>query len=71
MADRGVGAAIVVDPESPGLAIITEWQEFRSPDFDQLKALLTAGFVLFVITLIINTLAAMIVSRSRSGALTD
>jgi signal-transduction protein with cAMP-binding, CBS, and nucleotidyltransferase domain len=24
MANRGVGAAIVVDPESPGLAIITE-----------------------------------------------
>ena len=37
----------------------------------QLSALLTAGFVLFIITLIINTLAAMIVSRSRSGALTD
>ncbi len=37
----------------------------------QLSALLTAGFVLFIITLIINTLAAMIVARSRSGALTD
>lgn len=37
----------------------------------QLSALLTAGFVLFVITLVINTVAAMIVSRSRSGALTD
>ncbi len=34
----------------------------------QLSALLTAGFVLFLITLIINTLAAMIVARSRSGA---
>jgi phosphate transport system permease protein len=34
----------------------------------QLSALLTAGFVLFIITLIINTLAAMIVARSRSGA---
>lgn len=34
----------------------------------QLQALLTAGFVLFVITLGINTLAAMIVARSRSGA---
>ena len=34
----------------------------------QLSALLCAGFVLFIITLIINTLAAMIVSRSRSGA---
>jgi phosphate transport system permease protein len=34
----------------------------------QLQALLTAGFVLFVITLGINTLAAMVVARSRSGA---
>lgn len=37
----------------------------------QLSALLTAGFVLFVITLIVNTLAAIVVSRSRSGAGTD
>ncbi len=37
----------------------------------QLSALLTAGFVLFLITLVINTLAAIIVSRSRSGADTD
>ncbi len=37
----------------------------------QLSALLTAGFVLFIITLIVNTLAATIVSRSRSGAVTD
>jgi phosphate transport system permease protein len=37
----------------------------------QLSALLTAGFVLFLITLLINSLAAVIVSRSRSGAGTD
>ena len=37
----------------------------------QLSALLTAGFVLFGITLVVNTLAAMIVNRSRSGAGTD
>jgi phosphate transport system permease protein len=37
----------------------------------QLSALLTAGFVLFMITLIINTFAAMVVSRSRSGVGTD
>jgi len=37
----------------------------------QLSALLTAGFVLFIITLVINTLAAVIVTRSRSGAGTD
>ena len=33
----------------------------------QLKALLTAGFVLFVVTLVVNTMAAVVVSRSRSG----
>jgi len=33
----------------------------------QLQALLTAGFVLFMITLAINTLAATVVARSRSG----
>jgi phosphate transport system permease protein len=37
----------------------------------QLSALLTAGFVLFLITLAINTLAAILVSRSRSGAGTE
>jgi phosphate transport system permease protein len=37
----------------------------------QLSALLTAGFVLFIITLIINSVAAVIVSRGRSGAGTD
>jgi phosphate transport system permease protein len=37
----------------------------------QLAALLTAGFVLFVITVIVNTIAAIIVSRGRSGAQTE
>jgi phosphate transport system permease protein len=37
----------------------------------QLSALLTAGLVLFLITLGINTLAATVVARSRSGAGTD
>ncbi len=37
----------------------------------QLSALLAAGFVLFLITLCVNTLAAIIVNRSRSGAGTD
>lgn len=37
----------------------------------QLSALLTAGFVLFLITLLTNSLAAMVVARSRSGAGTD
>jgi phosphate transport system permease protein len=44
---------------------------FGEATSNQLSALLTAGFVLFVITLIINTFAAMIVSRSRSGAQTS
>jgi phosphate transport system permease protein len=37
----------------------------------QLSALLAAGFVLFLITLVVNTFAATIVNRSRSGALTE
>lgn len=34
----------------------------------QLSALLTAGFVLFMITLLVNSLASVVVNRSRSGA---
>jgi len=37
----------------------------------QLKALLAAGFVLFALTLVVNTIAGMIVTRSRSGAATE
>jgi phosphate transport system permease protein len=37
----------------------------------QLSALLAAGFVLFLITLFTNTIAAMVVNRSRSGAATE
>lgn len=37
----------------------------------QLSALLAAGFVLFLITLVINTIAAVIVNRSRSGEGTE
>jgi phosphate transport system permease protein len=44
---------------------------FGEASSGQLSALLTAGFVLFVITLVINTLAAIVVARSRSGAETD
>ena len=44
---------------------------FGEASTGQLAALLTAGFVLFVITLVINTLAAMVVARSRSGAETE
>lgn len=44
---------------------------FGEADDSQLAALLAAGFVLFLITLAVNTLAAMIVARSRSGLGTD
>ena len=37
----------------------------------QLSALLTAGLVLFLLTLLVNTIAAVFVSRSRSGATSD
>jgi phosphate transport system permease protein len=37
----------------------------------QLSALLAAGFVLFMMTLVVNTFAAIIVNRSRSGAMTE
>jgi len=44
---------------------------FGDASASQLSALLAAGFVLFLITLAINTLAAMIVNRGRSGADAD
>ncbi|MFC6150999.1 MULTISPECIES: phosphate ABC transporter permease subunit PstC [Mumia] len=37
----------------------------------QLSALLTAGFLLFVVTLVVNTLAAGVVARARSGAVSE
>ncbi|MEQ7847570.1 phosphate ABC transporter permease subunit PstC [Nocardioides kribbensis] len=37
----------------------------------QLSALLAAGFVLFLITLAVNTIAAVVVNRGRSGAGVD
>jgi len=44
---------------------------FNEASSSQLSALLAAGFVLFLITLGVNTFAAIIVNRSRSGAETD
>lgn len=44
---------------------------FGEASASQLSALLTAGFVLFVITLGVNTVAAVFVGRSRSGAATE
>jgi phosphate transport system permease protein len=37
----------------------------------QLSALLTAGFVLFLITLLVNSTAAIVIGRSRSGSATE
>ena len=45
---------------------------FGSTDSSQqLEALLAAGFVLFLMTIVINSLAGVLVARSRSGAGTD
>lgn len=44
---------------------------FGDATSSQLSALLAAGFVLFLMTLLVNTGAAVIVSRSRSGAGVD
>jgi phosphate transport system permease protein len=44
---------------------------FGESTSSQLTALLAAGFVLFAMTLLINTVAAVFVSRSRSGVGTD
>jgi phosphate transport system permease protein len=45
--------------------------QFGEATGSQLHALLAAGLVLFLITLVVNSLAAIVVSRSRSGAETD
>ncbi|HWB68256.1 MAG TPA: phosphate ABC transporter permease subunit PstC [Mycobacteriales bacterium] len=42
--------------------------QFQDATSAQLSALLAAGFVLFLLTLVVNTIAAIIVNRSRSGA---
>jgi phosphate transport system permease protein len=44
---------------------------FKEADAAQLSALLTAGFVLFCMTLVVNSVAAGIVSRSRGSDVTD
>jgi phosphate transport system permease protein len=44
---------------------------FGEASADQLSALLAAGFVLFLITLATNTIAAAFITRSRSGVGTD
>jgi phosphate transport system permease protein len=44
---------------------------WNSATTDQLSALMAAGLILFAITLTFNSLAAAIISRSRSGAATQ
>jgi phosphate transport system permease protein len=44
---------------------------FKEASPAQLSALLTAGFVLFCMTLLVNTLAAIVVARSRGGEVTE
>jgi phosphate transport system permease protein len=44
---------------------------FGNATKSQLSALLTAGFVLFLITLVVNSVAAVVIRRSRSGAGTE
>lgn len=44
---------------------------FGNATASQLSALLTAGFVLFLMTLVVNTGAATIIRRSRSGSGTE
>jgi phosphate transport system permease protein len=44
--------------------------EWSSASSNQLSALMAAGLVLFAITIVVNSLAAIIISRSRSGAAT-
>jgi phosphate transport system permease protein len=44
---------------------------FKEASPAQLSALLCAGFVLFCMTLLVNSVAAVIVSRSRSGGMTE
>jgi phosphate transport system permease protein len=45
--------------------------DFGESTSAQLAALLTAGLVLFLVTLAVNTIAAVFITRSRSGAATE
>jgi len=44
---------------------------WASANSNQLSALMAAGLILFAITLVVNSLAAVIINRSRSGAATQ
>ena len=58
--------------EGGGNSITAEIANFYTQyDSKGVAALLACGLVLFVATLIVNSLASIVVSRSRSGALTE
>ena len=75
--------AAVADPSAPAGSVQrlgdTETQttsvliasNFGDATKSQLSALLAAGFVLFLITIVVNTGAAVVIRRSRSGMGTD
>jgi len=44
---------------------------FSESDAFGISALMAAGLALFVITLLVNALASVVVARSRSGAATE
>jgi phosphate transport system permease protein len=44
---------------------------FADPTQREIQALMAAGLALFLMTLVVNALASMVVSRSRSGAATE
>jgi len=69
LADRGVKLKIITgDNRYVAAHIATRYSESNGVS---MAGLLGAGLVLFLFTLIINTLAGVVVSRSRSGAATE
>jgi phosphate transport system permease protein len=65
--------AVSTHPLQAGANSISSLIALRYSESDKLSlsALMAAGLVLFVITLLINMIAAAIISRSRSGAATN
>jgi phosphate transport system permease protein len=51
--------------------IALDYQSYSDPGSVGLSALMAAGLVLFVLTLIVNTIGAVVIGRSRSGTASD
>jgi phosphate transport system permease protein len=51
--------------------IALEFQSFPDPRSVGLSALMAAGLVLFALTLVVNTIGAVVIGRSRSGAASE